>query len=1296
MAKKTLSVSLAVAMLATSNVPVWAAEFSDGSDAAFTSEVEAPVVEETPAVEISEEVAPAEAVVTSDSYSVAPVIEGISDDKTVEWDDHASVKATFTVTAKDSTTPSNIKFYYSWRINGLADTEKEFNLGATQSNIAAPALNATNAGSKLVLYICAKDSANNNNTVWSYTSDEIAIKAVDVTTGMNALTFLNNWDTIQVYDGKQHIPTKANINWSAAQADSNYFDISIDGDTTNVTDAGVKVTIRAKNGYTGEKVLTYQIKPFEIDNSNGSGKKTSDHFKATLNTDSFTYTGKTIKIKKSDVTVVDKDHPEVDLSNYLAEDEYGYVGYASSSISGSDSTATGIGYTYFALNLKQTPETGCKNYKVTANTKKVLTTNQANVAVRDLSSVDVSIKSQPIPSTGSKVTLKASDVTFKDKNTKETLDLNPVTSVIIPEEATSVGSYTVKIVPYADNNSVKGSTTATLTLVAADMTGATFTGLETTGADSGKFADVMYTGNSIKLTSSQLGDLVLDGKVLDKSVYDVSFGTNTDVGTGYVYVTGKDTFAGNKLTFTFDIVPAAVTASGVTCADSVELIDTENPAAYADAMKVVVKAKNNTINKEFTLEAGKDYKVSDYKIVDTSTDTVVANAVNKRVKATVTILNKNFKDTTSTFTIYAPITAATLKSEYIKLKQNSFTYTGKAITPAFDVRVDGRVIGTSEATGNRFTYEYINNTDAGTATLIVKGNGTDYKAVETKVTFKINPANTSDLGGVIASKEYTGYSLDLAEEDFNLTLNGERVNVKKNFDLTYGENLEVGEGTVTLTPKSGNFTGTRTFTFQIVGKVLNAGGEFAYYQSGVNVPNADVIFTYDGTEKVFDKTVFTYNGAEKLTEGKDYEIKYIDNIYGKKVGNDQKAAVLVIAKGVYGSTRTDASEGLDKGVYTDANGNKYSNVIDVDTFKISQLEVNKSNVSVSNGVYAGGIAVKPDVKVIVGGKVLVEGQDYDLEYPNVTDRVNATTSKSLTVKVVPKNGYKVDSSLDGEDENKFSWGIDKFNLANAVVTVDGEKVTVKCGSVEVPASEYTVAKDAAANTVTVTATKDNKNYTGSKTVSAVVTDPEEKPEAPMLVDVKVVGNKATAVLSGDSEGATGYDYVISKDRDCITTKDYDKIEKNKLTTEADFTYVQQGTYYAYCHAWKRDENGKKVFSDWSNAYPFVVTAITPDQPVITSVKASGSTVTVTYTQAANATGYDVVLGTATKKVAGETRPVNYGTLVKKNVKGNTVTVTFKNVEKGTYYAGLHAFNRTSEDGKKVFSAWSNAKKVTVK
>ena len=74
MAKKTLSISLAVAMLATSNVPVWAAEFTDGTDAAFTSEAPAEVVDEATEVEapvVEEEKAiPAESKTSLNGYTV--------------------------------------------------------------------------------------------------------------------------------------------------------------------------------------------------------------------------------------------------------------------------------------------------------------------------------------------------------------------------------------------------------------------------------------------------------------------------------------------------------------------------------------------------------------------------------------------------------------------------------------------------------------------------------------------------------------------------------------------------------------------------------------------------------------------------------------------------------------------------------------------------------------------------------------------------------------------------------------------------------------------------------------------------------------------------------------------------------------------------------------------------------------------------------------------------------------------------------------------------------------------------
>ncbi|WP_215680450.1 hypothetical protein, partial [Blautia wexlerae] len=85
-----------------------------------------------------------------------------------------------------------------------------------------------------------------------------------------------------------------------------------------------------------------------------------------------------------------------------------------------------------------------------------------------------------------------------------------------------------------------------------------------------------------------------------------------------------------------------------------------------------------------------------------------------------------------------------------------------------------------------------------------------------------------------------------------------------------------------------------------------------------------------------------------------------------------------------------------------------------------------------------------------------------------------------------------------------------------------------------------------------------------------------------------------------------------------------------------------------------------------------VTAITPDAPVITNVKVSGSTIKVTYKAAANATGYDVVLGTSSKKENGETRPYHYGDHKVLNLKEGTVTATFKKVPKGTWVVGMHA------------------------
>ena len=183
------------------------------------------------------------------------------------------------------------------------------------------------------------------------------------------------------------------------------------------------------------------------------------------------------------------------------------------------------------------------------------------------------------------------------------------------------------------------------------------------------------------------------------------------------------------------------------------------------------------------------------------------------------------------------------------------------------------------------TYTYTNNVNAGTATLTVKGTG-DYKGTAS-VTYTIQSADASKLTGAIPTQEYRGYSLEIPADKIDLTLDGKKIDVASNFNLTYGENKEVGEGTVTLTPKNNNFTGTKTINFKISGKMLS-GGELKYYDANGLTTSLDNK-SYTGKEITAAKTVFatkrtTLNGTtltDKLVEGTDYEIKYVDNVYGK-------------------------------------------------------------------------------------------------------------------------------------------------------------------------------------------------------------------------------------------------------------------------------------------------------------------------------------------------------------------------------------------------------------------------------
>ena len=1292
MAKKTLSMSLVVAMLATSNVPVWAAEFSDGPDATTATEVqnaeafsddvaETPVVEDNTADVATESSTGKEytATFTPIEYNNKPVTGDA-----VVWGETLSTSVT--VTDNDVFTGTKPSLKAVWRVGGKT-VGSVVDLTAGTSRKCSINIDSSYVGKKVELFVYAVDSK--DEFKWNATSNEITVNAKNTADVVSALAA----DVTYTGEIQKAVPTvktsetELQVTGTGASGAVTLADLEKkytvgydeNSDYVNVTEKPITITLTPKSSaYTGSITATYEIKPMELSGSYAS------RMTATLKNPSVKYKGSAtgvVKVLKSDIELVDAK-TKADLSNYLAVDKNGYVNVYKNKV---------LVNPFVAL-IYGVPTTGNKNYKITGGTadneggRQIQSTNDIEIEKRDLSSVEATIT--PVKATGNKIT--AVTVTYKDKNTKEPLTLGSDVDVTIPNDAVKVGTYNVTITPKAGNNNVTGTTTAVLSIYATNIADAVFKkGTTTTeGVTSGVYSigtgiSKYYTGEPVTFTADEIGVPTYQGAPLKDTDYEIKYSDNTNAGTAKLTLVGKDSYVNSSKEYNFTINKTPVTE--VARNEYVEEIADAKPEDYKTAMGLVVKAKVPGTNKVLTLTEGTDYTVA-YSISGTTLTAKVT------LKST-----SNFTNPTNTaiLTKTATITKATLKPENIKLRETSFTYNGQAVEPAFDVVVGGHILPGPTATKPAYTYTYTNNVNAGTATLTVKGTG-DYKGTAS-ITYTIQSADASKLKGTIATKQYRGYSLEVPADEIDLTLDGKKIDVAKNFKLTYGENVKVGEGTVTLTPKNNNFTGTKTLTFNICGEMLSTTkpSTFEYLDAnGFVVTGAKKKFDYDGTAQTFAKTSLVNNTGKTLTEGTDYEIKYVDNVYGKK-GTDSKqyAAVLAVAKGKFGGNLTTTANGISvkDGVYTDAAGNKTVNVFAIDFIEINQQDVAATNVTVSNGTYAAGLPVKPAVSIVVKGRTLVEGTDYDLNVSANKDVVNATEKKSLTVTIEPKNGYKTAAGAN----LTYSWGIDKFDLANADVTVKDGKLSVKCGKVEVDTADYTTTANND-GTTTIAAAKTSKNYTGSKTVKTNGATEAEKPAAPMISSVKVVGNKATAILSGDSDGAAGYDYVISTDRDCITNKDYASVNKNQVQTSTTFKYVQQGTYYAYCHAWKRDENGKKVFSDWSNAYPFVVSAITPDAPVITNVKVSGSTIKVTYKAAANATGYDVVLGTGSKKENGETRPYQYSNHKKLNLKEGTVTATFKNVPKGTWVVGMHAFNRTSEDGKKVFSPWSNLKKATVK
>ena len=176
---------------------------------------------------------------------------------------------------------------------------------------------------------------------------------------------------------------------------------------------------------------------------------------------------------------------------------------------------------------------------------------------------------------------------------------------------------------------------------------------------------------------------------------------------------------------------------------------------------------------------------------------------------------------------------------------SSYTYdNGQAFTPSVTVSLGGVTL----TEGVDYNVRYVNNSQAGTAYVMVMGKGaySDYKLVP----FEIKPS--TNLSGItiadIPDMEYTGTE----QKPSSITVkDGAGRTLRKNLDYTYTVSNAVEKGTAKVTVSFiGNYKGTKTAHYEITqaGQTIKIGNQKTEAQPGDEPFNLNVSLKYSGAK----------------------------------------------------------------------------------------------------------------------------------------------------------------------------------------------------------------------------------------------------------------------------------------------------------------------------------------------------------------------------------------------------------------------------------------------------------------
>ena len=424
----------------------------------------------------------------------------------------------------------------------------------------------------------------------------------------------------------------------------------------------------------------------------------------------------------------------------------------------------------------------------------------------------------------------------------------------------------------------------------------------------------------------------VNGKTLIKETdYDITYKDNNNIGEASVVVTGKGDYSG-QIIKTFKIL-GEIKDSYVSLA--------KNEYTYkGTGIKAELEVKVNNV----ALKEGTDYTTSYENNVNVGLATLTLKGIGNYTG-----------EVTKTFTI-KPLELA---DENVSMEKSSYEYTGNEIKPVVVVN------GSTLKEGTDYTVSYKNNIDIGEGTVTVEGTGNCSGAVYK--TFNITSKELASQNISLNETEYI-YSGSKITPEVVVIINGKTLTNGTDYYVSYGNNINAGEGTVTVIGKA-KYKGKVTKAFKInpvkitINNVVVQGIRDRVY-TGKNIVQ-NITMKYRGKTVSFTPTyyfnknvgiavvILKGNGNYSGTVARTFKINKVNNpLVVKARAKTVKYKKVKKKKQVVKAITVSKNQG--KVTYTKIRGSK-------------KFTINKNNgkITVKKGTKKGTYKIK--VKVLANG-----------------------------------------------------------------------------------------------------------------------------------------------------------------------------------------------------------------------------------------------------------------------------------------------------------------------------------------